>query len=152
MPAPVSIGTPRPSTLAANPPDPEFLKKLDRFGYLDARYWEAKHWLDEREALKTAIQERYKDSPANEPVHVEATLYTVDLTMREKQQKITDKAKVFRALRAKIGIAALIEALSYTIKLLDAHIPKDKQAGFLVVERTGPRTISSAIKSAPQAA
>ncbi len=150
MPAPVSIGTPRSST-PASPLDPEFVKKLDRFGYLDARYHTEKHWLDEREKLKAAIQNQYLDHPADQTVHVEGTLYSVDLTIRENQQKITSKAKVFRALRAKMGIGPLIEALTFTFKLLDAHIPKDKQT-FVVTDRTGPRTISSAIKSAPQAA
>lgn len=152
MPAPVSIGTPRPSTPAPPPPSPEFIAKLDRFGYLDARYAVEKHWLDEREKLKAAIQEHYKDSPADEPIHVEGSTYTVDLTIRENQQKITSKAKVFRALRAKMGIGPLIEALTFHFKLVDAHVPKEKQQTFVVTERTGPRTIRSAIKDAPKAA
>jgi hypothetical protein len=151
VPAAVSIGTSSHSTPALLPLDPEFIKKLDRYGYLDARYAEAKHWLDERDKLEAAIQEQYQDHPADQPVHVEGALYSVDLAIRKNQQKITDKAKAFRALRAKMGIAPLIEALTFTLKLLDAHIPKEKQT-FVTTDRTGPRTISSAIKSAPQAA
>lgn len=145
------MGTPRQSTPALPPPNPEFIKKLDRFGYLDARYAEAKHWLDERDKLEAAIQEQYRDHPADQPVHVEGHWYSVNLAARKNQQKITSKAKVFRALRAKMGIGPLIEAITFTLKLIDAHIPKEKQT-FVVTERTGPRTISSAIINAPEAA
>lgn len=147
MPAPVPIGTSRQTP----PADPEFLVKINRYGYLDARYRENKHWLDERENLKKAIQKQYEDHPAGEPVHVDGGQYVVDLTIRENQQRITDKKKAFNALQKAIGMTALIDALSYTLKLLDAHIPKDKQT-FVVTERTGPRTISSALKDAPKAA
>jgi hypothetical protein len=151
VPAPVPIGSPSQPSPASLPPDPEFLAKVDRFGYLDERYYANKHWLDERESLKKVIQEQYKDHPANQPVHTEGTEYMVDLTIRENQQKITDKAKAFRALRKAMGITPLIEALTYTLKLLDAHIPKQKQS-FVVTERTGPRTLTSARKTAPKAA
>ncbi len=161
MPAPVSIETPRKPTPASlpsvtplppNPPDTEFCKVLDRCGYLDARYAEAKHWIDERETVHKTIQEHYKDFAGNLPIHAEGADYTVDLGMRENQQKITDKAKAFASLRKAIGIKALIEALTYTLKLLDAHVPKEKQAAFIMRERTGPRTLRSAIKTAPKAA
>lgn len=111
---------------------------------LDARYAAEKHWIDERDTVHAKIQEHYKDYAADAPIHAEGTEYAVDLTMREHQQKITDKAKAFAALRKVMGLGKLIEALSYTLKLLDVHVPKEKQAAFVSKERTGPRTIRSA--------
>jgi hypothetical protein len=151
MPAPTAIGRPLKSpaplpTLQASTTD------IDRYGYLDARYLEAKSWLDEREALKKTLQDLHKDAPAALPIRLEGDLYAVILGVRENQQTITNKPMAFAALRRVLGIAALTEALSYTLKLLDLHVPKDKQAAFISTARTGPRSIRSVIKSAPTAA
>lgn len=152
MPAPVPIGSPRKSPPALPPPDPEIIALLDRCGVLDDRYAAEEHWIDERTAVHKKVQDHYQDHPADLPIHAEGDEYIVDLTIRENQQKITDKAKAFASLRKVMGLSKLIEALTYTLKLLDAHIPKEKQAGFVMKERTGPRTLRSARKITPKAA
>ena len=123
------------------------LRVIDRYGYLDALYLEAKHWLDERDALKKEIQELHKHDPADQPVHLEGKLYLVDLGRRENERSITSKTKAFAALKKVIGLNSLVEALTYTLKVLDLHIPKEKQAAFVKTERTGPRSIRSAVKT-----
>ncbi len=147
MPAPVSI-----AIAPKSPPlTPEFMKTLDRCGYLQARYAAEKHWIDELTRVEKAIQEHCKDCAAGEPVHLEGADYQVNLGIREFQQKITDKPKVFALLKKAMGLPALIDALSFTLTLLNAHVPKDKQT-FVVKARTGPRDLSTALKAAPIAA
>jgi hypothetical protein len=145
VPAPTPIASLLQPSPANAPLSPEFRKKLDRLGYLQGRYSTEKYWIDELDVLNKAVQAHFKDAPANEPIHAEGELYAVDLTQRENQQKITDKSKAFSALRKAMGITALIDALSYTVKLLDAHVPKDRQAAFVANERTGPRTLRSSL-------
>jgi hypothetical protein len=147
VPAPTPIAiTPKPLEIT-----PEFKKTLDRCGYLQARYAAEKHWIDELTRVEKTIQEYCKDCPAEQPVHLEGKDYTVDLGIREYQQKITDKPKAFALLKKAMGLGALIEALSFTLKLLDAHVPKEKQT-FVTKARTGPRDLSSALKIVDQAA
>lgn len=122
---------------------------LDRFGFLDALYREAKPWLDEREALKKAIQAEHENTPGDQPIRCAGSLYYVDLTMRENQRSVTDKPKAFAALRKALGLEKLAEALSYTLKVLDEHVPSQKQAPFVSSARTGPRTVTAALIAPP---
>lgn len=145
MPAPVTIGHPATPTPAILP------SQIDRYGYLDARYLEAKKWLDERETLKKVIQEHSTSAPADQPVRLEGKLYVVDLGLRENKRAVTNKARAFAALRKVLGMSGLTEALSYTLKLLDEHVPEASQTAFVSTERTGPRSIRSVIKAAPAA-
>ncbi len=132
--------------------DSAFRAKLDRFGSLETRYREAKPWLDERDALKKTIQDLYAATPGTEPIRATGNLYYVDLSLREYQRKVTAPAKAFNALKKAMGVTALINGLTYTMKLLDAHTTEDQRKAFIVNERTGPRDISAVIIAAPKAA
>lgn len=142
----------RSNAVSIDKPSTNIAAQIDRFGYLDTRYREAKPWLDEREKLKASIQAHYQAEPADEPVRGAGTLYWVDLTAREKQRKITSKAAAFLALRHAMGLAALQQALSYTLKLIDEWIPAEKQGSFVTEARTGPRDIRVVLKVSPEAA
>jgi hypothetical protein len=145
VPAPIPIDV-------RTSPESVYRAQLDRFGYLDTRYREAKPWLTEREALKKLIQVRHDLDAAELPIRDEGSLYFVDLTPREQQRVVTSKTKAFAALKKALGIKAFTEALTYTFKLLDEFVPSEKQAAFVTQARTGPRDVTGVIKTAPQAA
>lgn len=129
----------------------EFRKILDRFGELDTCYRQAKPWLDEREALKVQIRAHCDDQPAALPVRLEGTLYYVNLSPKEKKRTVIAPGKVFAALKKSIGLEKLAEALSYTMKLIDAHLPKAEQVGLIREELTGARDVTAVVITAPAA-
>jgi len=131
---------------------PEFSIILDRFGYLDAQYSAAKHWLDERETLKKQIQTAFESHPADQPIHLAGELYLIDLTVRANCRTVFCKAKAFAALKKAIGIDTLIAGLTFTLKLIDEFIPAEKQKAFITADRSGPRDIRSIVKAAPKSA
>jgi hypothetical protein len=145
--SPIAIDVSR----SAQADDALWRAKLDRFGYLDQKCRAAKPDLKERDDLRTEIQEKYKDEPALKPKRVSGNLYYVDLSICESQRKITCKSKAFAALRRALGVTRLAEALSYTLKLLDEHVPVEKQKAFVSTAATGPRDVSAVLIAPPAA-
>jgi hypothetical protein len=130
----------------------QFRKTLDRFGYLDARYDAFQPLIKERDTLRKLILARHENDPADLPKRLVGDSYYVDLTARESQRKITSKPKAFAVLKKAMGITALVEALSYTLALIDKHLPEEAQKSFTETSQTGPRGISSGLIVALEAA
>ena len=133
--------------------DEGFSKVLDRFGALDLWIQQNKPKLDEHAKLKKLIRERLDGAaPADQPYRAEGLEYYVDLGQKENQREITDPVKCFNALKKALGLDALVRALKYTLKLIDAHVSPEEQKKFVKQERTGARDVTAVLKSAPTAA
>lgn len=125
--------------------------KVDRCGYLIAQKRECKPWLDELETLRGELQAQCDDRPG-QAVRLKGTQYYVDLGPREWRRAITDQRKCWNALKAAIGIEKLVERVTIAFKVIDTAIPKEKQAAFVVAERSGPRDMTAGLLKSPLAA
>jgi hypothetical protein len=119
-------------------------KLFDRAGVLYTRYCEAKPMLKEWEAVKKLIRDRHENHASGEPIRETGNLYHVDLSPRENEWTITSKTKAFAALKAALG-AKLAEALGYTKKLIEAHVPAAKRDAFSATLRTGTRDVTAVL-------
>jgi len=128
-----------------------FRKKLDRLGYLilKKKASDAEPWRQELKDLSEEIQKHYERNPADVPIRARGEMYFIDLTQREYKRTITDPQKAFDALKRAMGLTALVKAIKFTFKLLDQHIPAEKQAAFVLQERTGSRDIDAVLIEAP---
>lgn len=133
-------------------PETEFQHKLDRCGYLLARYRENKPWIDELSTLKDQIRERYATEEGGKSFRAMGEKYYIDLTVKEEQRKVTSPAKAFAALRKAVGLEALLARITITLKLIDEFIPTDQQGKFIIKERTGSRDLSAGLIDTPQVA
>jgi hypothetical protein len=125
--------------------DEAFKKKVDRCAYLMARYQENKPWLDELEALKTQVREKYVNQNSLTGFRCVGHSYYIDLTQKDKKRTITSPAKAFAALRKAIGIDKLLERLTITLKLIDEFIPAADQAAFVKEEHEGSRDLKAGV-------
>ncbi len=124
---------------------------FDRAGVLYTRYCEARPMLKEWEAVKKALRDRHANDPAAEPLRLTGNLYYVDLSACEREFAITDKPKAFAALKAALG-AKLADALGYTKKLIEAHVPESKRSAFSGTAPTGSRDVTAVLILPKQAA
>lgn len=138
--------TPTPSRQAA-----ALTKDIDRLGYLLAKEHADKPWRKELADLKAKLQGHCQDFPAGSPVHLQGSLYYLDFTPRELKREITNKPKAFAALRKVMGLSALTQALTYTFKLLDAHVPEAEQSKFVEITQTGSRDVTGGLINTPAA-
>lgn len=136
-----------PTPIAAFPKE-----KLDRCGYLLAlkASADAEPWHAELKDLVAQVRSHYAKAPADIPVRAEGNLYFIDLTKREMERSVSNKKRAFDALKKAMGITALIEAITMTFKLLDAHIAPADQGTFVTQGRTGNRDVSAVLKNATE--
>lgn len=137
-----------PEALATLSLDSEQCKLVDEAGELQRWYQEIKPRLDRLDDLKSSFRELAEKLPADQAIRGEGGQYFVDLTMREEKRNITSKAKAYAALVKAMGAEKLKEALTYTFKLLDAHVPEEDQKKFVTEARTGSRDVSFVKKAA----
>lgn len=114
---------------------------LDRAGFLLDEYRRNKPWLDELKRLKAEIRAHCEPMAGNAPVRLEGAQYYIDLTRKENEKRVTDKAKAFAALKKAMGLERLVQAITVTFKLLDQWVPAAQQTPFIVTEHTGSRDI-----------
>lgn len=128
-------------------------EKLDRCGYLLAKQKaaNAEPWREELSGLVAEIREHYKKSPADVPVRAAGALYYIDLTKREIKRTVSHKLRAFDALKKVMGLKPLIEALTISFKLLDAHVAPADQVSFVTQERTGTRDVTAVLIHAVEA-
>ncbi len=125
---------------------------IDRFGEESRREAELKAELKvvtaRRSELEDQIGAHYLNHPAEAGDVAHGELYLVEVSPKEFERKIIDKAKLFKL--ARLSMADFLElACTITLAWVDKAIPEKKHHLFLTKEQTGSRRYKAVRKSDP---
>jgi hypothetical protein len=116
---------------------------VDEFGELKRRIQEHKPDVDRAQALAKIIQSWYQHEKPEQAFVAEGEAYTLQVSPRGMVRTITDLWRVYRIL----GKDKFFELAHVGLSYIDAEIPAEKHAAFLVQSQTGDRRLVAVAKS-----
>jgi hypothetical protein len=116
---------------------------VDEYGELCRQVAAFKPVLDRQKALEREIASWYDEQAPEEAYEVEGTVYTVQISARKRERRITDLPALFKHL----GKLEFVRWCTFPLSAIDKLIDKDLQSEFLTEERTGSRTVKAVAKA-----
>jgi hypothetical protein len=123
-------------------------KTVDEFGELDRRVQEFKPVANQHAKLKAEIQSWYDAAPADTTDVVEGQKFSVQISARGNERKITNMLKAYRLL----GLQTFLEHCTIALKVIDKLIDPEKHKSFIEETQTGSRRLTAVAKAAPSLA
>lgn len=127
----------------APPTQEERRAKVDRYGELERQIALVDPAVTELKALKEEIEGWHAGDVSDKPVMETGNLYRIQMSPRRRERILLAKKKVWNALKAVIGLDALIALIDIPLgAAVDRYLPKSVQAGLVHEERSGYRTFA----------
>lgn len=111
---------------------------VDELGRIEQKLLEVDLLSKRRERLREKIRSWFP--PTEKPdasFTVDGQLYTVEISARESQRRITSMFE----LLARLGVQQFLAHASFSMTVLDSLILPADQTGLVATERTGPRRL-----------
>jgi hypothetical protein len=89
--------------------------------------------------MRKQVQALYDASPEAANFTLKGDKYEIQIGPRENERKIPSMRKLFKAIKE----AVFLEHCSFPMKIVDALLPGEKQAGLVVTARTGSRPVKA---------
>ena len=135
---------------SAAAPDDAKAKLIDEFGELERRMDEFDPVVRRHKAIQDEILSWVKDLPADQATTLSGNLYTIQVSERQYERKITSMRAVYKALGNKVAV--LLDHVTMTLKELDVLIPAYRQGDLVTKARTGRRMLVPVARTAAKSA
>lgn len=134
--------TPIRKTKPSESPKEELGRLVDELGPLLEQLEAVKPAGKRADAIKEELRRLYDSAPAAASASIPGTIYSAIVSPR-RMENIVNPVKLFKL----IGKGAFLDIAEVTVKAFEGVVPLVKRGGLIDTDRTGSRTVTTALNS-----